>query len=82
MSFPIGGYTLALDFPMREGVLDLLDSFDEIVHEGGGRIYLAKDARCTAERVRQGYPQPGDFRPVRADASLKFASSLSTRLSL
>lgn len=82
MSFPIEGYTLALDFPMREGVLDLLDGFDEIVHEGGGRIYLAKDARCTAERVRQGYPRPGDFRAAREGASRKFASALSRRLSL
>ena len=82
MSFPLEGYTLALDFPMREGVLGLLDSFDEIVHEGGGRVYLAKDARCTAERMRQGYPRLDDFRAARAGASLKFASALSTRLSL
>ena len=82
MSFPLEGYTLALDFPMREGVLGLLDSFDEIVHEGGGRVYLAKDARCTAERIRQGYPRLDDFRSARAGASFKFASALSTRLSL
>ena len=82
LSFPIEGYTLALDFPLREGTLALLDSFDAIVHEGGGRVYLAKDARCTAERVREGYPQLGAFLSVRNGAPGKFASALSARLVL
>ena len=81
MSFPMEGWTLALDFPMREGTLELLDDFDAIVHESGGRVYLAKDARCGAERVRQGYPRLGDFQEARGGAG-KFASALSGRLSL
>ena len=85
LSFPIEGYTLALDFPLREGALALLDSFDAIVHEGGGRVYLAKDARCTAARVREGYPRLGAFDAVRAEAAGAtpgFASGLSRRLML
>ena len=85
MSFPMEGYALALDFPVRPRTLALLDALDTITHAHGGRVYLAKDARCTAERVRQGYPRNGAFEAVRAKAAgapAKFASALSRRLSL
>ena len=85
MSFPTEGYTLALDFPMRPRTLALLDALDAITHAHGGRVYLAKDARCTAQRVRQGYPRNGAFEAVRAEAAgtrARFASALSRRLSL
>ena len=85
MSFPMEGYTLTLDFPMRKGVLALMAELDEITHRHGGRIYLAKDACSAKERLRQGYPQSETFRRERAaeaDAAPKFASALSTRLAL
>ena len=84
MSFPMEGYTLALDFPMRGGTLALLDELDGIVHERGGRLYLAKDARCSAGRARQGYPHLEAFRAVREETSARtrFASALSRRLAL
>ena len=85
LSFPMEGYTLALDFPMREGTLDLLDGFDRITHRHGGRVYLAKDARYTPQRLRQGYPEHGAFAAVRAEAAGDppvFASALSRRLAL
>ena len=69
MSFPIEGYTLTLDFSLREGAFALIDSFDAIMHEGGGRIYLAKNARCMVERVREGYPRRAAFHAVRAEAA-------------
>ena len=85
MSFPMEGYTLTLDFPMRKGVLALMAELDEITHRHGGRIYLAKDACSAKERLQQGYPQSETFRRCRAteaNASPKFASALSTRLAL
>ena len=84
MSFPMPGYTLALDFPMRSGTLDLLGSLDEITATHGGRIYLAKDAHCRPDRVREGYPKLGLFnevRSARADTGA-FSSLLSRRLEL
>ena len=85
MSFPLEGYTLALDFPLRTGTLALLDGLDEITHRHGGRVYLAKDARCAPERMREGYPRLGAFKAVRAEAAgvpPGFASELSRRLVL
>ena len=85
MSFPMEGHTLALDFPMRNGTLALLDELDEIVHRHGGRVYLAKDARCAPERIREGYPRLDAFKAVRAEtagAQPGFASALSRRLEL
>ena len=85
MSFPMEGYTLALDFPVRSGTAALLDGLDEITHRHGGRVYLAKDARCAPERVREGYPRLGAFEAVRAEAAgalPRFASELSRRLAL
>ena len=85
MSFPMEGYTLAVDFPMRPGTSDLLSELDAITHNHGGRIYLAKDVCCAPGRLRQGYPGLRTFSTIRAEAagnSDKFASGLSQRLEL
>jgi FAD/FMN-containing dehydrogenase len=57
LSFPMPGMTLAMDFPMRGSeTLNLLSYFDDIVHEAGGRVYPAKDARMSGEHFRSWYP--------------------------
>ncbi|MCS3529668.1 FAD-binding oxidoreductase [Chryseobacterium sp. JUb7] len=43
-SFPVEGYTLALDFKVNSKLKKLVDQLDEIVQEFGGRIYLTKDS--------------------------------------
>ncbi|PKF74873.1 FAD-dependent oxidoreductase [Chryseobacterium sp. PMSZPI] len=43
-SFPIEGYTLALDFKVNSKLKKLVDQLDSIVQEFGGRIYLTKDS--------------------------------------
>ena len=43
-SFPIEGYTLALDFKVNKGLKKLVDQLDTIVENFGGRIYLTKDS--------------------------------------
>lgn len=62
MSFPREGYTLALDFPINEKVLALLDQLDEITLKFGGRIYFAKDSRVKPETFRRGYDNFTAFR--------------------
>src|SRR5215467_214733 len=85
LSFPMPGWTLALDFPARTPWLrQLLSELDEMVLEAGGRLYQAKDSRIPAELMPQMYPRYEDFRRLRAkaDPAGVFASDLSRRLAL
>ena len=83
MSFPLQGYTLALDFPVSANTLRLLDEIDAIVVATGGRLYLAKDARQQRATFEQGYVQAlPQFRTLRRalGAAGKIESRLSRRL--
>jgi FAD/FMN-containing dehydrogenase len=70
-SFPIKGYSLALDFPMSSTVFDLVGLLDQLVWDYGGKIYLAKDA-CS--QARMGRVDPAAF------GDRKFVSALRTFL--
>lgn len=85
LSFPLPGYTLALDLPVRDaGLFELLDRLDEIVVATGGRVYLAKDCRLAASTFRAMYPRYGEWLAVKhaVDPGSRFNSSLSRRLRL
>ncbi len=84
LSFPIEGYTLALDFPVNPTTLALMDRMDRIVSDHGGRLYLAKDSRSDPARLTGGYPDLAAFRAVRNryDPDRRFRSLLSDRLDL
>jgi len=84
LSFPEPGYTLALDFQVKPRVLELLDRLDEMVLHYGGRHYLAKDSRMSAETFKAGYPRWQEFEALREryGAIGKFRSAQSARLGL
>lgn len=84
LSFPMDGYTLALDFKVNKKVFKLLDELDEIVIKYKGRIYLCKDARMSSDTFNQGYKQADKFRQFRKDSELDkhFQSHQSQRLKL
>ncbi|WP_432483083.1 FAD-binding oxidoreductase [Kineococcus esterisolvens] len=84
LSFPRKGWTLAVDLPVKPGLDALCDRLDEMVLEAGGRLYLAKDSRTTADRFAQMYPDLPAWRKVRdeVDPERKFASDQSRRLQL
>ena len=83
LSFPMRGYALALDFPVGDRTLALVDKMDRVVHEQGGRVYLAKDALSTPVRLRRGYPGLAAFQAARDAAGAgKFSSALAERLAL
>lgn len=84
LSFPLPGYTLALDLPATPDVFALLDEIDKAVVEGGGRLYLAKDARQSRETFEAGYPKLEAFKDLRrtVDPDRRFNSKLATRLGL
>jgi len=85
LSFPMAGWTLALDFPARTpGLAGLLGSLDQLVIEAGGRVYLAKDSRVPADLLPQMYPRLEEFRKLRAELDPEgiLGSDLSRRLGL
>lgn len=84
LSFPMPGWTLCLDFPVRAGVHELCEELDELVLAAGGRHYLAKESRATPEAIARGYPRLDEWRKVRAsvDPHGVFASDMSRRLAL
>ncbi|HMJ71568.1 MAG TPA: SDR family oxidoreductase [Cyclobacteriaceae bacterium] len=84
LSFPMAGWTLALDFKVTPTIFRFLDKLDKIILDLGGRIYLVKDARMAAEAYWKGYPNATAFsNDIRKfDPLQKFSSSLSTRLSM
>ncbi|NML74924.1 FAD-binding oxidoreductase [Rhizobium sp. S-51] len=83
-SFPMEGYTLALDFPVGTASLALLERLDAITLDHGGRFYLAKDARMSASTFERADGRVADMRAFRraAGADNHFASLQSMRLGL
>ncbi|WP_158044936.1 FAD-binding oxidoreductase [Skermanella pratensis] len=84
LSFPMRGYTLALDFPRRDGVEDLLARLAAITQDHGGRVYLAKDAVLDPASFARMYPKLGEFRQVldRIDPDRRIQSDMSRRLDI
>lgn len=83
-SFPMEGYTLALDFPVSPAVLEFLSRLDQIAVEHGGRFYLAKDSRMAAATFHASEPRLPEFLAMRAEktGTRLFASAQSERLGL
>ena len=66
LSFPIKGWTLAVDIPAgSENLGKVLDELDEKIVESSGRIYLAKDARMNRKHLEQMYPRLEEFREIK-----------------
>lgn len=84
LSFPIEGYSLALDFKRTKSIFALLNRLDEIVIECGGRIYLTKDSRVSKSVFEKGYPKIRQFRNFRIKRGMvnTFNSLQSKRLKL
>lgn len=84
IGFPMEGYTLALDIPVRKGLFDILDELDQIVLTYGGRLYMSKDARMRPEVLKAGYPHLSQFLSIvrKYNPGGKIRSIQSDRLGL
>jgi decaprenylphospho-beta-D-ribofuranose 2-oxidase len=85
LSFPLEGWTLAVDLPASApGLGAALEDLDQLVAGCGGRVYLTKDARMRADTLRAMYPQLEDFEAEcgRVDPDGVLRSDLALRLGL
>jgi decaprenylphospho-beta-D-ribofuranose 2-oxidase len=84
LSFPMPGFTLALDFKASRQLPDFIKQLDDVVSYYGGRVYLTKDALVSAETFERMEPDCDPFRQLRAElgADKIFNSLQSIRLNL
>jgi decaprenylphospho-beta-D-ribofuranose 2-oxidase len=85
MSFPMPGWTLAVDMPAASpGLRESLCAADELLAGAGGRVYLAKDARLGADLLAAMYPELQRFKAIRStvDPQGTLRSDMARRLGL
>ncbi|MFZ0219162.1 MAG: FAD-binding oxidoreductase [Candidatus Aquirickettsiella sp.] len=85
LSFPLSGFTLAIDIPIySDKLFTCLDILDEIVIHAGGRVYLAKDARLKPKAFHEMYKRYPEWLVIKKhwDPHNRLSSSLSRRLNL
>lgn len=84
LSFPMPGWNVCVDFPIKPGLGTFLDELDKRVMEFGGRLYLAKESRTSAENFHKMYPELDGWLKTRnaIDPHGVFASDMSRRLQL
>lgn len=84
MSFPMEGFTLAVDFPNRPASAGLIRELGDIAADVGGRIYLAKDALASAATIAPMYDERSAFVNVAnaADPDHALETDLIRRLKL
>lgn len=84
LSFPLKGYSLAMDFKPTTGLRKLLPRLNTLTKTYGGRINLCKDSLMDRELFDAGYPDAHRFRSFRKKHQLlnTFQSLQSDRLEL
>ncbi len=84
MSFPMEGYTLALDFQKSHAAERLIRDLEDMTVAAAGRIYLAKDALGRADNIPGMYPEHKDWLKAvtKADPDRAFETDLVRRLKL
>lgn len=84
LSFPMEGYTLAVDFPNTEAARVLVPRLEAMAVEAGGRIYFAKDSLSKGQSIGEMYPEHGNWRKAveKADPAGALKTDLVRRLDL
>ncbi|MGH8773498.1 MAG: aminotransferase class III-fold pyridoxal phosphate-dependent enzyme, partial [Burkholderiales bacterium] len=84
LSFPMRGYTLALDFPRTPAAQALCSRLEHITLDYGGRVYLAKDASLSKTGFAAMYPKLGAFETAlnELDADCHMRSDMARRLGI
>lgn len=84
LSFPMEGYTLAVDFPNRDAARDLIRRLEGMTLATGGRLYFAKDSLAQGADMGAMYPELDLWRKecAKADPEGRLKTDLVRRLNL
>ncbi|NUS42772.1 MAG: FAD-binding oxidoreductase [Mycobacteriaceae bacterium] len=84
LSFPMPGWNICVDFPIKPGLHEFVSGLDRRVLQFGGRLYTAKDSRVTAETFHRMYPRIDEWIKIRrsVDPTGVFMSDMARRLEL
>jgi FAD/FMN-containing dehydrogenase len=82
LSFPMEGYTLALDIPITNKTFELVEKLNVIVKKNHGKIYLSKDSSLEDLNLVACKKNLTEFKKIRKLYNFKFESFQSKRLGL
>ena len=83
ISFPISGYSLAMDFPCSKKINSILTELDKIVLKFKGRVYLTKDSRLSSYYFTKFYQKFEEVIKVRKKYNIfNFSSNQSNRIGI
>ena len=83
ISFPLSGYSLAMDFPYSNKVESILAELDKMVLKFNGRVYLSKDTRLSSYYFKKFYKQFDEVKKVRKKYNIfNFCSDQSKRIGI
>jgi len=84
--YALDGFSLAMDFPATPNTLDMAEEMQEVVVQGGGQFYWAKDSTLTADQFETMWPVEKRERFLDAkrrwDPDHLFTSDLAERVGL
>jgi len=83
LSFPMSGYSLAMDFPINKKTFYHLKELDKIIIKYQGKIYLTKDSRMESILFNKTYPQYKEILKTKKKYNIfNFSSKQSERLGI
>ncbi|WP_347311060.1 FAD-binding oxidoreductase [Defluviimonas sp. SAOS-178_SWC] len=84
LSFPMEGYTLAVDFPNRAEARELIRRLEALSVDAGGRLYFAKDSLARGTDIPAMYPDLAEWQAevTKADPDGALITDLVRRLNL
>lgn len=84
LSYPMPGWNVCVDFPIKPGLGDFLAGLDARILQFRGRLYTSKDSRTDAETFHAMYPRISEWLATRRsiDPTGVFASDMARRLEL
>lgn len=81
LSFVKEGYSIALDYPLKNGLVQFIQSLHAEIVKYQGRVYLAKDSCCSSKYFKKMYNVEA-FQAILRENDLKFTNNLAKRLKI